>query len=88
MEEKDKVFALTLQKRNILCGIEVWQTVHPRIVIILQNTQKLHPTMPILTQNVDLMNYVNSKLLYIEQTYKRDVNMLYTDTIHRRCLTK
>lgn len=44
--------------------------------------------MPMLPLNVNLMNYVNSKFLYIEQAYKRDIDRLYVDTIHRRCLMR
>ncbi|CAH1106884.1 unnamed protein product [Psylliodes chrysocephalus] len=89
VEEDMKIFSLTIQKRTMVCGIEVWQTEHPRIIISKQKDRRgLNPTMPMLPQNVNLMDYVNSKFLYIEQAYKRDIDRLYVDTIHRRCLMR
>lgn len=87
VEHGEKVFALTLKDTNKVCDEEVWQTEHPKIVII--NKQKhrvITAKMNLLPQNTDLTTYINSKLLYIEQAYKRAVDQLYTDAIHRRCL--
>ncbi|CAH1115810.1 unnamed protein product [Psylliodes chrysocephalus] len=89
VEESTKLFALALQKRATLCGIEVWQTEHPRILVHVQeNSKKINTPMLSLPQNVDLMSYINSKFLYSEQAYKRQLDKLYIDTVHRRCQTR
>lgn len=46
----------------------------------------LNSKINILPHNADLMAYVNSKFLYVEQAYTRKLDQLYTDTVHRRCL--
>lgn len=45
----------------------------------------LAPKMALSTENTDLTMYINSKLMYIEQAYKREISKLYTDAIQRRC---
>lgn len=89
VEQAGKVFALALKKIIRLCGGEVWQTEHPKILVVeTDNQTALQPKMKLLPNNVEMAVYVNSKLLYVEQSYKRAVNQLYVDTAHRRCLTR
>lgn len=42
--------------------------------------------MTLLSHNTELTVYVNSKMLYIEQAYKRTLDSLYADAVYRRCL--
>lgn len=87
IESGDKIFALTLIKRGILCQSQIWQTEHPRIIVWLEEEgNALDPVMEISPYNTDLMDYVNSKFLYVEQANKRNLEKLYLDTIYRRCL--
>lgn len=87
VEQKDKVFALSLLKMVSMCGVQVWQSEHPKVLVVeRQLPHSLQPKLSITAENTDLTMYVNSKLLYIEQAYKRGVNSLYTDTVYRRCL--
>lgn len=87
IEDGTKVFAVTLMRRVTLCQIEIWQTEHPRILVMEEKQRNdIHLKMNILPHNADLMAYVNSKFLYVEQAYARKLDQLYTDTVHRRCL--
>nr|XP_023026000.1 uncharacterized protein LOC111514008 [Leptinotarsa decemlineata] len=90
VENNAKVFAVTLIKRVNVCNMELWQTEHPRIIVAEETSQyfNLKPKVDILPHNADLMAYVNSKFLYVEQAYNRKIDQLYTDTAHRRCLTQ
>ncbi|GLV37557.1 hypothetical protein CBL_20369 [Carabus blaptoides fortunei] len=38
--------------------------------------------------DIDLTAYVNSKFLYVEQAYKRALDQLYADSVHRRWLLR
>lgn len=89
IEQNSKVFALTLVKQNEICSFTVWTTEHPQILVIDETKETFgrkykleHPV-----QNINIMMYVNSKFMYVEQAYKRSIQKLYSDTVHRRCLT-
>lgn len=86
VEHGDKVFALALTKTTTVCDREIWQTEHPKLLVVdTENQGKLTPRMELIAENTDLNAYVNSKLLYIEQAYKRALDKLYTDALQRRC---
>lgn len=87
VEQGDKIFALSLIKTIVLCGYDIWQSEHPKIVVTLNNNASaIKPKMNLIPQNTDMFSYINSKMLYIEQAYKRTTSQLYTSTVHRRCL--
>lgn len=89
IDKGDRIFALSLVKKTWICNQEVWQTEHPRLLVIDENEGQrvfIQPQLELLPENTDLVSYVNSKFLYVEQSYKREINKLYTDTIYRRCL--
>ncbi|XP_044744749.1 uncharacterized protein LOC123306695 [Coccinella septempunctata] len=87
IEDSTKVFAVTLIKKVVTSQIEIWQTEHPRILVWQEaRRDRIRPKMNILPHNADLMAYVNSKFLYVEQAYTRKLDQLYTDTVYRRCL--
>lgn len=78
VEERGKLFAFSLMKTISLCAQEVWLTEHPIIMVILNdNSNLINPKMTLTPQNTDLMLYMNSKLLYIEQAYKRVLTEIY-----------
>lgn len=84
--ESDKnIYALALIKRSSLCSCDVWQTEHPKILVMFEMNCRLNANMQILPQNTDMFYYINSKLLYIEQSYKRAIKNMYVNTVHRRC---
>ncbi|KAJ8983626.1 hypothetical protein NQ317_004264 [Molorchus minor] len=86
VNQESKIFAVTIIKKIQLCSLEVWQTEHPKLLIVEGHIRAFPISAVLLPQNTDLTLYVNSKFLYIEQAYKRDLESLYIDTIHRRCL--
>lgn len=66
VEHGDKIFALTVKDTRKVCDEDVWQSEHPKIIIInKQQHRKLPAKMTLLPQNTDLTTYMNSKLLYI-----------------------
>lgn len=86
IEQEEKIFALSLKGTAHICSGDAWQTEHPKLLVIEKGKHhELKPKMVLLTSNTDLSMYVNSKLLYIEQSYRRAVDKLYVDSIYRRC---
>lgn len=87
IEQEEKIFAVSYVKKTWQCGKEFWQTEHPKILVIEEAKEIfLQGSMKLLPQNTNLISYINSKFLYIEQAYKRDIEKLYIDTVYRRCL--
>ena len=65
----------------------VWQTEHPRLMAIKKNTAlEATPFTTKERQDADLITYVNTKFLYVEQSFKRTVNDMFVQTVYRRCL--
>ncbi|KAG5863444.1 hypothetical protein JTB14_036158 [Gonioctena quinquepunctata] len=87
VKNNTEVFAVISTEKVYLCQLEVWQTEHPRILVI-EGIQKNQTSakINISPHNADLMAYVNSKFLYVEQAYSRKLDQFYTVTVHRRCL--
>lgn len=87
VEQDSNIFALSLQKTTTLCGNTIWQTEHPKILVLLNAFLEFSSmSKTILPQNTDLSIYINSKLLYTEQAYKRSVEKTYSNIVHRKCL--
>ena len=88
VEEKDKVFAIQLIKKEKLCGVYMWQSEHPRLLVIRKKYAiDFTPfTANSRTQDADLITYVNTKFLYVEQSFKRSINEMVAYTVHRRCI--
>ena len=89
IEDRTKIFAIQLTKRNQLCGNPVWESEHPRLIIIeKKSATQVTPWTMRGGENpdADLITYVNTKFLYVEQSFKRGLNEMLAHTIHRRCL--
>lgn len=88
VEQNTKVFAVTLVKQHEVCNLNVWTTEHPQILVIDETRRVAERKYKLVhsVQNVNLMMYVNSKFMYVEQAYKRSIQNLYSDTVYRRCL--
>jgi hypothetical protein len=89
IEDRAKIFAIQLTKRNQLCGNNIWESEPPRLIVI----EKESPTQVTPwtmrggeNPDADLITYVNTKFLYVEQSFKRGLNEMLALTIHRRCL--
>jgi len=85
--ETDKiVFALKQIKKTFACEIPVIQTEHMQLLILtdamfLNNFQ----TKSISPQNTDLIAYVNTKFVYIENFFKSTITTLYNDLLQKQC---
>jgi len=89
VEDRTKIFAIQLTKKNVLCGQTVWETEHPRLIVI-QKESATQVTAWSMRQgdhpDADLITYVNTKFLYVEQSFKRSLNNMLANAVHRRCL--
>ncbi|CAG9825716.1 unnamed protein product [Phaedon cochleariae] len=73
VEDSSKVFAVTLVKKINICQMEIWQTEHPRILVIEGKQQDLfNPKINISPHNADIMVYVN--ITRIIQSYAEEVD--------------
>lgn len=66
-----------------------WLTKHPRLIVMKfggYGWKKLRKRGGQSPTNTDLAIYINFKFLYVEQSHKRDLDILYTQTVRRRCL--
>lgn len=88
VEQLDHVFALQLQDKVGLCHQDLFSTEHPRLLVAIERSYGFKFTMnqPRLTENTNLLSYMNSKFLYVEVTFKQALNKLHKNAIHRRCL--
>ncbi|EFA11706.2 hypothetical protein TcasGA2_TC001793 [Tribolium castaneum] len=90
VEQGDKVFALSLMKPDAVCGMRVWQTEHPKLLVTETEPELISRNwkQQVTTENIDLTVYINSKFLYMEQSLKTSIDRAYAYTIHRRCLLR
>lgn len=88
VEQFDHVFALQLLEKVGLCLQEVFNTEHPKLVVVerLKYGFKFSAHSPKITENSNLLSYINSKFMYIEISYKKTFDHLYKEIVHRRCL--
>ncbi|KAF0702001.1 Integrase catalytic domain-containing protein [Aphis craccivora] len=85
--ESDKItFALQKLKLDYACHIPVFQTEHPRLFILVdqENIPFFH-TKPISTYNTDLMAYINTKFVYIQNILKTSITSMYIDLVTKQC---
>jgi len=85
--ESDKI-AFALQKLNVdyACHIPVFRTEHPRLLILTDqaNIPFFH-TKPLSTYNTDLMAYINTKFVYIQNILQATVTSMYIDLVIKQC---
>ena len=90
VEDGDRIFALSLIKTATICGTLVWQTEHPKLLVLEKEpgARMLNWGNHARKENIDLTVYVNSKFLYMEQSLKTSIDRAYAHTVHRRCLLR
>ncbi|KAL4097429.1 hypothetical protein QTP88_022211 [Uroleucon formosanum] len=86
VETENIVFALKQIRRTFACEIPVMQTEHPQLFILKDNIFMHHfSANKISSQNTDLMAYVNTKFVYIDNFLKTIITSLYNDLIRKQC---
>lgn len=86
VETERIVFALKKIKKTYACEIPVIQTEHMQLFILTDNNfLNKFRQKTISPQNTDLMAYVNTKFVYIENLFKTAITDLYTDIMMKQC---
>lgn len=87
VEQETMVIALKLLREQSLCNNIIWVTEHARLIVIRnydgEGSNKW--SKPHTSKNVDITNYFNSKLLYLEVSLKKNIETTYSHTVNRRC---
>lgn len=91
VDQGNVVFALTIGRSIRACGRNMHATEHPRLLIMFRHENGDYDdqevdALSLNSHEVDLTAYTNSKLLYVEQGYKRALDSFQSYTIYRRCL--
>jgi len=85
--ETDKiVFSLKQIKKSFACGMPVIQTEHIQLLILTDSTFFNRFTKTTISpQNTDLLAYVNTKFVYVENFFKSTITSLYNDIVKKQC---
>jgi len=89
VETENVVFALKNIKKTFAGEIPVIQTEHPQLFILIYITFMNHfqtrQILPHNSHNTDLMAYVNTMVVYIENVLKTTITSLYADLLTKQC---
>ena len=66
----------------------MWQSEHPRLLVIRKKYAIDYTPFSANSKNIDadLITYVNTKFLYVEQSFKRSISEMVAYTVHRICI--
>lgn len=85
----DDFFITRREERTTLCGFPTYYTEHPKMFITEMVNGAVFPNMAKVTKSdVDLVSYINSKLVYVMRHTKSQVDELYNIMANERCLTE
>lgn len=80
------VFALKKIRSTFACEIPVILTEHSQLLILIdQNFLNFFKAKDISPQNTDLLAYINTKFVYIDNVFKSSITSLYNDLIKKQC---
>lgn len=86
IDTPDRVFAFTHRGTYDVCLHKFIRTEHPKLFIVeLRESETLKFSTKVISENLDIMSYVNSKFIYVEQRLRQQFNTLYRDVIEKRC---
>jgi len=76
----DTTFALTRTTEINVCGYKLYNTEHPKLLILeTQPGKTFRIRARVSVDNLDIFSYVNSKFVYVEKHMKTQLNNLYRD---------
>lgn len=82
----DTTFALIKTREFSLCGYQLSQTEHPKLIVFeMQHGRTFKTRSHVLVDNLDIFSYVNSKFVYVEKHLKTQVTQLYKDIMEQKC---
>lgn len=82
----ETTFALTKTSEFSVCGYKLFQTEHPKLLILeTQRGRTFKPRSRISVDNLDIFSYVNSKFVYVEKHVKAQLTQLYRDIMEQKC---
>lgn len=82
----ETTFALTKTSEFSVCGYKLFQTEHPKLLILeTQRGRTFKPRSRISVDNLDIFSYVNSKFVYVEKHVKTQLTQLYRDIMEQKC---
>lgn len=85
----DTIFALQIKGDIDLCSSFGHQTEHPRLFIVpYVQKSKAFSKKQVLTKNLDMFAYINSKFVYSERHIRNELNTIYIDVLTKICETE
>lgn len=82
----DTTFALAKTKEFDLCGYKIFQTEHPKLLVLeTQRGRTFKMRSKITIDNLDIFTYVNSKFVYVEKHVKTQLTRMYRDIMEQKC---
>lgn len=86
LETQDIMFVLTSIGELKVCGHNLIRTEHPKLFVLENpstNTFITKTNSPV--ENLDIFTYVNSKFVYVERHFKKQINQMYYDLLMHKC---
>lgn len=85
--ESDKVaFALKKISTGFACNVPIIITEHPRLVILVDFIYMSYfHTKPLSHYSMDLVAYLNTKFVYVENFLKSTITSMYLDLVAKQC---
>ncbi|XP_063994294.1 uncharacterized protein LOC135171596 [Diachasmimorpha longicaudata] len=78
VSNSDYTFSLEQRARSSTCGYSLIQTEIPKLFIMESFSGNTFPTNKIIDiENIDLIQYVNAKIIYVESHIKNQIKKLY-----------
>ena len=87
--EYDFQIGVRLTSKRV-CGVIAYHTEHPKLLIVEKDKYgfSLKYNKKIMNENLNIMTYFNSKLLYIVRHVKDQMTSLYKKVSHDRCVAE
>lgn len=86
LNSEDTTFSLIINQIVKLCTTSGYSTEHPRLFITeVINNFPLFSLKPKTPLNVNLISYINTKIVFVERHISDNIKSLYRDVVQQRC---